>query len=248
MRYKNSEMRVDALVGYLNDDKINLIPPFQRYHVWSLQDRRKLIANVVQSRPIPAIFFYRDLAGDKYSYNILDGKQRLESLIMFIGDQHPSLKINDPTRFFGEKKYKDQVGFKVTMGFKKKQAIENLHDDIIRELREYAIPTIEITIDQDNPSALDEIINLFVDINSTGKPVKRFAIVNAMSKDKLFRSIFRLIARKEQRGKDQIYYPRKNEFTSVLQTLQIVLGMRDRNSKVDRMWEINGRICDVSQN
>ena len=134
MRYKNSEMRVDALVGYLNDDKINLIPPFQRYHVWSPNDRKKLIANVVQSRPIPAIFFYRDIDGDKYSYNILDGKQRLESLIMFIGDKHPSLKIENPERYFGEQKYKDQIGFKVVTGFKKKQAIEDLHEDVIREL------------------------------------------------------------------------------------------------------------------
>ncbi len=45
---------------------------------------------------------------------------------------------------------------------------ENLEDGLVRDLRDYIIPTIEITLDEDNPSALDEIINLFVNINSTG--------------------------------------------------------------------------------
>ena len=165
MRYKNSEMKLDQFVGYLNDDKINLIPPFQRYHVWSLQDRRKLIANVVQGRPIPAIFLYREVAGDKYAYNILDGKQRLESLIMFIGDRHHSLRIKNPGAYFGERKYRDAIGFQIETRVGKREGIEDLSDDLVRDLREYLIPTIEITLDQDNPSALDEIINLFV---STG--------------------------------------------------------------------------------
>ncbi|ABF43280.1 hypothetical protein Acid345_4280 [Candidatus Koribacter versatilis Ellin345] len=238
MRYKNSEMKLDQFVNYVNDDKINLIPPFQRYHVWGVSARRKLLTNIVQGRPIPAIFLYRDAAGDKYAYNILDGKQRLESIIMFIGDKHASLKVNNPKNYFAERKYKDAVGFKIDLGGKKKQGLEELGEDLVRDLREYVIPTIEITLDQDNPSALDEIINLFVDINSTGEPVKRFAIVRAMSKDRLLNSVRMLISRKEQRQNDWLYFPKKNEFTQVLQTMQIIIGMRDRNSKADRMWEM----------
>ncbi len=86
-------MKLDQFVGYLNDNKINLIPPFQRGHVWTLTDRRKLITNVVQGRPIPAIFLYREASGEKYAYNILDGKQRLESLILFIGNRRQALPI-----------------------------------------------------------------------------------------------------------------------------------------------------------
>jgi len=85
MKYTNSDMKLDQFVAYLNEGKINLVPPFQRGHAWRLPLRRKLMENVVKGRPIPAIFLYRDAVGNKYEYNILDGKQRLESLILFIG-------------------------------------------------------------------------------------------------------------------------------------------------------------------
>ena len=55
MKYANREMKIDQIIGYFNEKKINLIPPFQRGTVWKLPLRRKLIENMVQSRPIPAI-------------------------------------------------------------------------------------------------------------------------------------------------------------------------------------------------
>jgi hypothetical protein len=58
MIYRNSEMKVDQLVNYLNEEKINLSPAFQRGHVWRVGYRRKLITNIIQGMPIPAIFLY----------------------------------------------------------------------------------------------------------------------------------------------------------------------------------------------
>jgi len=100
------------------------------------------------------------------------------------------------------------------------------------------IPTIEITLSEDEPSALDEMISLFVDINSYGVQVKRFDIVKAMSKDKLLKGAFGLIAQRQTRGKDVHYRAKNNEFTKVLKRLQIVENLRDANAKVDRMWEL----------
>src|SRR5438128_2486041 len=93
MNYRNSEMKLDQIVNYFNQEKINLVPPFQRGHRWELTTRQKLIKNIVQGKPIPAIFLYKEEAGSKYSYNILDGKQRLESLILFIGDERGDMAI-----------------------------------------------------------------------------------------------------------------------------------------------------------
>jgi hypothetical protein len=239
MHYRNLDMKLDQFVAYLNDDKINLIPPFQRGHVWSLPTRRKLITNVVQGRPIPAIFLYREAAGDKYEYNILDGKQRLESLILFIGNQRAALQVKDIAKYFFEKRIRDAANFRIQLGTKKqRQGLKDLDDQLFREFQEYIIPTIEIALSEDNPTALDEMINLFVDINSYGVQVKRFDIVKAMSKDALLRSTFRLLAQQEKRGKDVLYKAKNNEFTKVLKTLQIIDNLRDANSKVDRMWEL----------
>ncbi|HEU4594578.1 MAG TPA: DUF262 domain-containing protein [Pyrinomonadaceae bacterium] len=75
MNYRNTEMKIDQIIGYLNDGKINLSPVFQRGHVWTVGIRRKLMQNIVLGRPIPAIFLYKEPSGTRYSYNILDGKQ-----------------------------------------------------------------------------------------------------------------------------------------------------------------------------
>lgn len=237
MNYRNLDMKLDQFVTYVNDDKINLIPPFQRGHVWKLPTRRKLIANVVQGRPIPAIFLYKEASADKYAYNILDGKQRLESLILFIGNRRSALKINDVNRYFVDPKLKAAANFWVEVRGKK-QCLEDLDDDLFRDFQEYVIPTIEISLSEDQPSALDEMINLFVDINSYGVQVKRFDIVKAMSKDALLKSVFKLISLTEKRGKDVLYKSKKNEFTRVLKALQVVENLRDNNSRVDRMWEL----------
>ena len=69
MNYQNREMKLDQLVGYLNDGKINLSPVFQRGHVWTVPIRRKLIANIVLGRPIPAIFLYKELSSGRVSSN-----------------------------------------------------------------------------------------------------------------------------------------------------------------------------------
>ena len=163
MDYRNSEMKLDQLIGYFNEKKINLVPPFQRGHVWKLRQRQELMKNIVAGRPIPAIFLYREAQGSRYTYNILDGKQRLESMLLFVGSKRDDLKVNAVWTYFSDRRIRETANFPIHRG-KKKLAFFQLTPEIVRDFREYAIPTIEITLD-DNTS-LDEIINLFVDIRA----------------------------------------------------------------------------------
>src|SRR5437660_11463474 len=89
MNYRNTEMKLAALVGYFNEDTINLNPVFQRGQVWPIDLGRKLIENMVMGRPIPAIFLYKEGSGSKYQYNILDAKQRLENVLLFTSNERP---------------------------------------------------------------------------------------------------------------------------------------------------------------
>jgi hypothetical protein len=54
MKFNNREMKIGTIINHINDNTINLIPPFQRGTVWNLATRQKLISNMVQARPIPA--------------------------------------------------------------------------------------------------------------------------------------------------------------------------------------------------
>jgi hypothetical protein len=188
MNYRNTEMKLDQIVSYFNQEKINLSPAFQRGHVWSLTTRRRLVANIVQGRPIPAIFLYKEAAGSHYSYNILDGKQRLESLILFIGATREDFRILNWANYFFSPALRKAVHFRVPLPGNRMVSFQDLNEDVVRDFREYAIPTIEINLTDD--SHLDEIINLFVDINQQGVPVSRFHIVKAMGKNnRLLRSV-----------------------------------------------------------
>ena len=234
MDYRPSEMKIDQFVAYLNEEKINFSPPFQRGHVWLPGVRKKLLKNVLQGKPIPAVFLYKEASGSKYSYNILDGKQRLESIILFIGNKNPALSIPKWHKYLFGEGYKKHVNFKVDLPDGKK-AFADLGDDKIRDFREYTISTIEINLGDDT---LDEIISLFVDINQQGSPVSRFDIVKALNRnDSLLRSIFELLSVEQKRGQDIFYRMIRNEFTGILKLLKIVNSAPVANAKVDRMWE-----------
>ena len=235
MHYRNSEMKLDQLIGYFNTKKINLIPPFQRGHVWDLPARRRLMVNIVKGRPIPAIFLYKEAAGSQFAYNILDGKQRLESLILFIGNAREDMRVENIRDYFFDKKEKKQSNYSIALDGKK-TTFKQLSEDKVRTLREYSIPTIEIDLDDD--SSLDEIINLFVDINEQGEKVKRFNIVKAIgTSNPLLQSVFVLVAQQQTRRRDKFYKVNNSVFTHVLEKLQVVQAAPDTTQKVDRIWE-----------
>jgi hypothetical protein len=237
MKYVNREMKIDQIIGYFNESKISLIPPFQRGTVWTLPMRQKLIANMVQQRPIPAVFLYKDPEGAMFSYNILDGKQRLETLILFVGDRHPALKVNNlRDYFFGRGTRRPPKNFQIEIGGKM-TTFAKLEEGLVRAFREYAIPTIEIDMDDDRSSSLDELTNLFSDINTYGVKVSRFHVVKAMRKDPLIGSVFDLIAIEQSRRKTRFYRAQDNNFTFILKRLRIVQRLADPNSRVERMWE-----------
>ncbi len=238
MDYRNTETKLDQLVGYFNEEKINLSPVFQRGRVWNLKMRRELIKNILRHRPIPAIFLYKDEAGSKYTYAILDGKQRLESILMFIGSDNKALQIRTWSHYISGKQYRKDVGFGVDLGDgRKKLAFSNLSDREIRDLREYPIPTIEIALNEN--TQLDEIISLFVDINQYGAKVTRVNIVKAIKRDDpLLQDVYALIAVKQRRNQDIFTRRKKTAFVAVMKKLQLVAGIADADAQADRMWAL----------
>ena len=130
--------------------RLNLSPGFQRKSVWTLSDRRKLIDSIVRNYPLPSIFLYRRKVNGEIIYDVIDGKQRLESVLMFTGYIHGN-KFGAKVQMPGEDD-KDWVDWKSLCA----QAKQDL-------IKEYRITTVEVDGD---PA---DIIDLFVRINSTGK-------------------------------------------------------------------------------
>ena len=86
IEFSYGSMVVQNFVSLFNEGRLNLEPGFQRQSVWTLNDRKKLIQSISQNYPIPSVFLYKSTdGGGKLKYDVLDGKQRLESILMFQG-------------------------------------------------------------------------------------------------------------------------------------------------------------------
>ena len=76
---------IQEFVHLFNARQLNLEPGFQRDSVWTLADRRKLIESLLQNYPIPSVFLYCQNENGRLRYDVIDGKQRLETVLMFQG-------------------------------------------------------------------------------------------------------------------------------------------------------------------
>ena len=57
------------------------IPGFQRKFVWSLRQATRLVESFLLGLPVPAVFFFVD--SDDKKYTVIDGQQRLLSIVYF---------------------------------------------------------------------------------------------------------------------------------------------------------------------
>jgi hypothetical protein len=73
----------------LNRSKqLNLDPPYQRRSVWTLNDRRFFLDTIFRNFPSPAIFLHKEIgANGAARYHVVDGKQRLQTILMFVDNK-----------------------------------------------------------------------------------------------------------------------------------------------------------------
>ncbi|MGE5243606.1 MAG: DUF262 domain-containing protein [Betaproteobacteria bacterium] len=136
-------------MNLFEDDLLNLQPGFQRQSVWSDRDRAKLIDSILRNYPLPAIFLYRREEDGRIIYDVIDGKQRVESILMFLGEMRGRYWVRTQLPGADENEWLDWK----RLSRQKKQHL----------ITGYRIPVIEVD------GEMGDIIEVFVRINSTGK-------------------------------------------------------------------------------
>ena len=64
--------------------QLDLDPPYQRRSVWSMRDRRFFLDTIFRGYPSPSIFLFKATKeSGAISYEVVDGKQRLETILKF---------------------------------------------------------------------------------------------------------------------------------------------------------------------
>lgn len=151
--YKTTTKSVLDLINLYEHGHLNLEPGFQRQSVWTERDRAKLIDSILRNYPLPALFLYKRQENGKLVFDVIDGKQRLESILMFT--QSIRGRFYARTQLPGA----DSVEW-VDWAVLKRRGGQHL-------ITGYEIPVIEVD------GEIGDIINVFVRINSTGKALTR---------------------------------------------------------------------------
>lgn len=70
--------------------RLNLEPAYQRRSVWTRRDRQFFLDTIFNNYPSPAIFLHKELDSDgNATYHVVDGKQRLETILLFVDNRIP---------------------------------------------------------------------------------------------------------------------------------------------------------------
>lgn len=156
LQIRHETLTIADLMARYDNGVLNLSPTFQRKSVWRDRDRNLLVESLLRGFPIPAIFLYQRNEGGRVCYDVIDGKQRLESILRFMGSMRGTFTVKA-----------------VLAGLEGVQQINagtlkrtKSHMTTVRpHLERYRIPVIEVN------GGLGDIVELFVRINSTGKPL-----------------------------------------------------------------------------
>jgi len=94
------DLYIPSLKDMIKNKTIDLDPKFQRRDRWNKKQQSKLIESVIMGVPIPPIF----LAEEEYnSYTVMDGKQRLTAIKMYLDDEYALTGLTDWGELNGKK-------------------------------------------------------------------------------------------------------------------------------------------------
>ncbi len=83
----NRQPSVQDISWFIDLDSVNrleLNPPYQRRSVWTTNDRRFFLDTIFRNYPCPPIFIHKAIDDTGVAtYNVVDGKQRLETILKF---------------------------------------------------------------------------------------------------------------------------------------------------------------------
>jgi len=89
--FDNYDITVRQLFDMINEEAIDIAPEYQRHFIWNIERQSQLIESLMLGIPVPNLF----MATNKDStWEVIDGLQRLSTIINFIGDQETITRFN----------------------------------------------------------------------------------------------------------------------------------------------------------
>jgi hypothetical protein len=88
--FNTYDISVKELISMVSDGIINIAPEYQRQFRWKNDRQSQLIESIFLGIPVPSLFMATNLDG---SWELIDGVQRLSSIVHFAGTDEAKAKI-----------------------------------------------------------------------------------------------------------------------------------------------------------
>lgn len=89
--FNTYDLSVKELISMVNDNLINIAPEYQRQFRWDEERQSNLIESLFLGIPIPSLFTATNADG---TWELIDGVQRVSTIIHFAGTEEQRNKIN----------------------------------------------------------------------------------------------------------------------------------------------------------
>lgn len=168
--YYGADFPVDALVKRMEREDF-IVPDFQRNYVWNSKEASQFIESLLLGFPVPSLFLAQDKVTDKYI--IIDGQQRLKTILYFYTELFPN----------GKK-------FKLTGVIPKLEGMT--YNSLAPENKRALDNTIIHAIIINEGNETNAMFHLFERINTTGSPLTSHEIRNALYRGEMNKLIHSL--------------------------------------------------------
>lgn len=104
MYRRPSTQDITWLLDLHQNNQLDLDPPYQRRSVWTTKDKQFFLDTLFRNYPSPALFLHKTVnEAGKATYHVVDGKQRIETILGFVSDKVKIAKDFGDMRLDGKK-------------------------------------------------------------------------------------------------------------------------------------------------
>ncbi|WP_182480456.1 DUF262 domain-containing protein [Peribacillus asahii] len=234
---------------YKRKEKINFNPPYQRVSgLWDLSGKQLFIDSLINGFDIPKFYVHRMLSTEKgYLYSIVDGKQRMQSIFDFIGNQFPLSKD-----FVLYENGSDKLAGKYY------EEIASSYPKIINRFDQYVLDVVQIiTEDEELIRELFLRLNEGVNLNNSEKRLSKNSYLNEKIKEIVnTNKFFEMIQFKNRRYEHEelltkiVLLEHEEEFVSLSKTNldKLIERYVYSDEKIDRtLYSVNSLLEDMTE-
>ena len=182
-RYNRSSSTMSISIFYeqYQLNKFNFVPSYQREGgIWKEENQSFLIDSVFKNFPVPPVFLEQKIQNGITTYDVIDGKQRLTSIIRFINDE-----IGLPKTFS-----KDEYGYELLDGKKMSEIVELAKKDQVADLFLDIFWSYKICVEYIEKPDANIVRGIFDRLNRNGERLNPAELRKAKYSDtKIFKAI-----------------------------------------------------------